>query len=126
LGHVDDPTRLDQLWAGAGVYVHGHSVGGTNPALLQALGAGAPTLAFDTPFNKEVLGSDEQLYPAEPSVLADRIRQTLNDDTLRSKWSRRGQGLIAERYSWPEISRRYLAALEEAAERRMRRDDRPT
>jgi glycosyltransferase involved in cell wall biosynthesis len=118
LGHVDDPARLDQLWAGAGIYVHGHSVGGTNPALLQALGAGAPTLAFDTPFNEEVLGGDEQLYPADAGILANRIREVLNDDSLRSEWSRRGQERIAEQYNWPDISEQYLAALREAAERR--------
>ena len=39
---------LNELWANAAAYVHGHSVGGTNPSLLQALGAGAPTLALDT------------------------------------------------------------------------------
>ncbi len=37
-------------------YLHGHSVGGTNPALLRAIGAGAPTVAFDVAFNREVLG----------------------------------------------------------------------
>ena len=58
LGHLDDQELLDELWANAGVYWHGHSVGGTNPALFQALGAGAPTLALDTPFNREVVAHD--------------------------------------------------------------------
>jgi glycosyltransferase involved in cell wall biosynthesis len=124
LGHVDEPAWLDQLWASAGVYVHGHSVGGTNPALLQALGAGAPTIALDTPFNREVLGAPEQLYAADPAQLAARIRQTIEDETLRQEWKRRGQRLVAERYDWSQISQRYLNALEDATERRL--NDRPT
>jgi glycosyltransferase involved in cell wall biosynthesis len=55
LGHVSDQRLLDQLWRHCGVLVHGHSVGGTNPSLLQAMGAGAPVVAFDTPFSREVL-----------------------------------------------------------------------
>ena len=42
LGGVWDQELLDALYAGASCYLHGHSVGGTNPSLLRALGAGAP------------------------------------------------------------------------------------
>ena len=75
LGHVDDQNLLNELWANAAVYVHGHSVGGTNPSLLQAMGAGAPTLALDTPFNAEVLPYAEHLFPDEAGSLAARISQ---------------------------------------------------
>ena len=51
LGGVWDSELLDQLYAGCFSYIHGHSVGGTNPSLLRAIGAGAPTLAFDVGFN---------------------------------------------------------------------------
>src|ERR1700722_1129064 len=77
LGHVDDQRLLTQLWAHSTVYVHGHSVGGTNPALLQALGAGAPTLALNTPFNAEVLPYPDQLFPHDPEALADRVRAAM-------------------------------------------------
>lgn len=118
LGHVDEPAWLDELWARAGAYVHGHSVGGTNPALLQALGAGAPTLALDTPFNSEVLSAPEQLYPASPARLAEKIRKLIDDESLRREWSQRGQRLVAARYDWSQISQKYLDALQEAQKRR--------
>ena len=70
LGHVHDQELLADLWAHCAVYLHGHSVGGTNPALLQALGAGSPTLALDTPFNREVLRRDDQLYPQDAAARA--------------------------------------------------------
>ena len=61
LGGVWDQELLDQLYANSFTYLHGHSVGGTNPSLLRALGAGAATTAFDVVFNREVLG-DSGLY----------------------------------------------------------------
>ena len=55
LGAVWDQTLLDQLYANAFVYWHGHSVGGTNPSLLRAIGASAAVNAFDVEFNRDVL-----------------------------------------------------------------------
>ena len=60
------PELLDQLYANALTYLHGHSVGGTNPSLLRATGAGCRTLAYDVHFNREVLG-DQARTGAVPS-----------------------------------------------------------
>ena len=56
LGRVDDQSVLDQLYANALTYLHGHSVGGTNPSLLRAMGAGTGVIAYDVSFNRDVLG----------------------------------------------------------------------
>jgi glycosyltransferase involved in cell wall biosynthesis len=111
LGHVDDQLLLNQLWAHSAVYVHGHSVGGTNPALLQALGAGAPTLTLDTPFNAEVVPFPEQRFPRDARVLADRIRSVMASPTLREEMARRGHSVIGERYSWEDVCRAYMDVL---------------
>lgn len=112
LGHVDDQELLSQLWAHAGVYMHGHSVGGTNPALLQALGAGAPTLALDTPFNREVIQNEEQMVPHDPSVLAERIKQLLADPEARARLRAHGQTVVETRYSWHGVCCSYLNVVE--------------
>lgn len=114
LGHVADQVLLTQLWANAGCYVHGHSVGGTNPALLQALGAGSPTLALDTEFNREVLKEDAQLFQGEAACLAGRIAMVLADKTQQDNFSSRGQDIVRRRYSWQDVSTAYLQALEDA------------
>jgi putative lipase involved disintegration of autophagic bodies len=44
---VWDQRLLNQLYGNALTYIHGHSVGGTNPSLLRAMGAGTATAAFD-------------------------------------------------------------------------------
>lgn len=122
LGHVDDQQLLQQLWAHAGVYVHGHSVGGTNPALLQALGAGAPTIALDSPFNVEVLEADgaghAQTYPHAADELAATIARVLGDPALRTAMRERGRRIVREHYAWSDVADRYLAALTLARDRR--------
>jgi glycosyltransferase involved in cell wall biosynthesis len=114
LGHVSDQELLLELWGQCGVYVHGHSVGGTNPALLQALGAGAPTLALDTVFNREVIQDDEQLFPHQANELAARIKALLADPASRARFRERGQAIVYDRYSWPDVISGYLDALCEA------------
>jgi glycosyltransferase involved in cell wall biosynthesis len=112
LGHVSDQHLLDQLWAHAAVYWHGHSGGGTNPALLQALGAGAPTLAFDTPFNREVLGSAEQLVPREARVVSQRLEEILHSPVLAAALRESGQAIVRARYDWTAVCRAYADLLE--------------
>ena len=117
LGHVDDQSLLTQLWAHSAVYVHGHSVGGTNPALLQALGAGAPTLALDTPFNAEVLPYPEHRYPHDAQILADRIQSITVSQQLQGQMAQRGRSVVRERYSWDDVCRAYMDTLVTLASR---------
>jgi glycosyltransferase involved in cell wall biosynthesis len=115
LGHVSNQELLSQLWANCAVYVHGHSVGGTNPALLQALGAGAPTLALDTVFNREVIGHEDQLFGADPAALAEKIAALVAAPERRAELAARGQATIRERYTWEDVCRRYMDVLVELA-----------
>jgi glycosyltransferase involved in cell wall biosynthesis len=55
VGAVWDQELLDALYFHAFTYLHGHSVGGTNPSLLRAIGAGTGVIAYDVDFNREVL-----------------------------------------------------------------------
>lgn len=115
LGHVDDQELLEQLWANAALYLHGHSVGGTNPSLLQALGLGAPTLALDTPFNREVLDDNEDsLFVAEAADLSARIRDVCagRDSVVSGDAARR---IVQSRYSWPAVLSSYEALLTDIA-----------
>lgn len=119
LGHVDDQLLLSELWANAGVYVHGHSVGGTNPALLQAMGAGAPTIVYDSPYNREVVGSEcaDQVYTRNAGDLAALINRVLSDPTLRGQLANRGRETVRDRYAWSAVAQRYLEVLDLARRR---------
>jgi len=111
LGHVSDQELLAQLWAHCAIYLHGHSVGGTNPALLQALGAGAPTLALDTRFNREVVQLESHLFPHSAQALRARLRQLLDDADARQELRANGQEVVRTRYRWDDVCARYESVL---------------
>lgn len=116
LGHVNDQALLESLWLHAGVYIHGHSVGGTNPSLVRAMGAGAPTLAFDTAFNREVLGNDTpNTFYTNHIELRTAICNLMASDEVRVQRSRAAREIVQRRYSWPLVLKRYETMLIDVA-----------
>jgi glycosyltransferase involved in cell wall biosynthesis len=111
LGHVSDQGLLSALWAHCGVYLHGHSVGGTNPALVQAMGLGAPVLALDTPFNREVVVRDDLLVPLETDVIARRADLLLRSPELRAAATAWGRARVATVYNWAAVCAGYELVL---------------
>jgi glycosyltransferase involved in cell wall biosynthesis len=76
LGPVYGPMLVESLLLGARGYFHGHEVGGTNPALLKAMGCGATVIALDTEFNRENLVNTGRYFTKDEGSLADQIRWT--------------------------------------------------
>ena len=72
VGPVWDAETLDQLYAHARLYLHGHSVGGTNPSLLRAMGAGSAVAAYDVGFNRGVLGPEARCF-VDPAGVATAV-----------------------------------------------------
>lgn len=68
LGAVYDQELLDAMYFHAYTYLHGHSVGGTNPSLLRAIGAGTPVIGFDVSFNRDVVDSRGWFFTDATSV----------------------------------------------------------
>jgi glycosyltransferase involved in cell wall biosynthesis len=106
LGSVWDQELLDALYAGAASYLHGHSVGGTNPSLLRALGAGASVVAFDVDFNREVVG-EAGLYFAEADDVTTVLKQVEADPDAARERARIGRFSVAERYRWDDVAAGY-------------------
>ena len=61
-GAIYDPVVLDTLRARSKMYLHGHSVGGTNPSLIEAMAAGALVFAQDNVYNRWVLGEGGRYF----------------------------------------------------------------
>lgn len=114
LGGVWDQDLLDALYANALTYLHGHSVGGTNPSLLRAGGAGASVIAFDVSFNREVLQGYGR-YFSNPEQLARRIEQAEADPTDTRRRGLELQEAIA-RYNWDDVADRYERLLTDLAD----------
>ncbi len=115
LGHIRDQRRLLALWQHAGAYFHGHSVGGTNPALVQALACGSPVVARDTPYNAEVLGPSAGILVAPtPGAISGALNELMADAALRARLTSAGRSRAAERFTWESVCESYEAALNEA------------
>ena len=113
LGHVSDEAELDSLWSSAGAYFHGHSVGGTNPALVQAMYCGAPIVARDTVYNREVLGSAGKFVNPNSNEIYSAIDMLMTNLNLASDFSKSAQKRAIENYSWNQVSDSYILVLEQ-------------
>lgn len=107
LGSIYDPSVLAPLRQNARLYMHGHSVGGTNPSLLEAMGAGSVVLAHDNPFNREVLGPQD-VYWRDVGELVERIQgwSARTPEDLQGARDRNRQR-IEEDYSWERLADQY-------------------
>jgi glycosyltransferase involved in cell wall biosynthesis len=121
LGHVDDQELLNQLWANAAAYFHGHSAGGTNPALLQAMGFGAPVIACDTPYNREVLG-DAGFFVRTAHDLVEAVTMLEQDPRLGDDQVERNRSRLADAYTWAGVCESYAQILGELAGRSQHAD----
>jgi glycosyltransferase involved in cell wall biosynthesis len=108
LGSVWDNGLLDSLYGHALTYLHGHSVGGTNPSLLRAMGAGAPVIAWDVNFNREVAGAAGR-YVRSPRDVGQQVEWAEADPSGAAARGREGQADVVARYRWSEVADGYEA-----------------
>jgi glycosyltransferase involved in cell wall biosynthesis len=108
IGRVNDQAVLDQLYGHALTYLHGHSVGGTNPSLLRAMGAGTAVLAFDVDFNRQVAG-DQGRYFAGPAALAGLLDEVERDPDAALQAGLALQTEAERRYDWDDVTDGYEA-----------------
>lgn len=108
-GGIYNTNHLNNLRYFSNIYFHGHTVGGTNPSLLEAMGSQAFIIANDNPFNKAIL-EDEALYFSD----AEDLTEILNKDLLKSDymhWVKKNFRKVQEQYNWPLIISHYKKVL---------------
>jgi glycosyltransferase involved in cell wall biosynthesis len=87
-------------------YIHATEVGGTHPALIEAMGRGALTLYRNTPENAEVAGGAG--IPFEPDELVDKLNMVLRmSETERESLRSQAIQRVRERYSWDAVTDAY-------------------
>lgn len=104
-------SAYEQLSSHAGAFVLAATVGGTHPVLVEQMAAGNAILARDTESNREVLG-DAGLYWNTPQQLGELLRATWPDATMRAALGEAARVRAAQRYSWEEVTSRYLELCE--------------
>lgn len=103
LDPIYDMGVLTALRSRATCYVHGHSAGGTNPSLVEAMHFGMPIIAFDCPFNRYTMDGRGAYFGS-----SDEIRQWL-DLVVSGGGAQFGiRELARQRYMWAEIGRKYF------------------
>jgi glycosyltransferase involved in cell wall biosynthesis len=116
LGGVWDQEQLDQLYANAYTYLHGHSVGGTNPSLLRAIGAGTAVLAYDVDFNREVIADSGRFFVG-PSDVAALVEAAEADPAGVDRDGARAR-VLARGYDWDAVAAGYEQLALSLAQRR--------
>ena len=106
VGGVWDQELLNDLYGGTLTYCHGHSVGGTNPSLLRAMGAGAPVVAHDNVFNREVTGGFARFF-SKPADIAASLLADEADQVGALERGAKGRSHAAEEYSWESVADDY-------------------
>ena len=104
LGGIYDQNEVEHLRQNARIYYHGHSVGGTNPSLLEAMATGCTIYAHDNPFNRSVLDENATFF-TDYQDLSIKIKQP--EKSHWSKWKELNQKKIREIYNWPGIIDQY-------------------
>jgi len=107
LGHVSDSEHVKELHCNCYGYIHGHSVGGTNPALLKALGYGNLVLALDTPFNRQVMERHGILFKNDADDLASKLQFVDDQPQVAERYRRQATQRILEEYTWDHITDQY-------------------
>lgn len=106
LGPVWDQRLLDALYSGATTYLHGHSVGGTNPSLLRAMAHRCAVIGYDCAYNRETTGGHAWWFD-NPAAVAALLEQAEADpEPLRLMADAAAQRVQAC-YRWPEVVREY-------------------
>jgi glycosyltransferase involved in cell wall biosynthesis len=101
-----------QLLANAAVYVQATEVGGTHPALVEAMGYGRVVAYNATPENEEVAGGAGLPFEVgRPETLSALLARVLDDPAGHSVWKERARERTRERYRWDDVADRYEAIL---------------
>jgi glycosyltransferase involved in cell wall biosynthesis len=111
VGPVYEMAALNALRQRATLYLHGHSVGGTNPSLIEAMAAGALVAAHDNPFNRWVLGNDGGIFFSSADDLS-ALMAAPPSPQARSLMIGNARQACEERYLWRDILSDYQGVVD--------------
>ena len=114
-GPIYDPAVVGPLRFHARAYLHGHTVGGTNPSLVEALWAGNPVIADDNLYNRWTAG-DAAAYFKDVATCSDAMEHMLVDDALVERCRAAARARARAAFEWNDVllayERECLALLE--------------
>lgn len=99
---IDAIYNLDILYAlrsNAGIYIHGHSAGGTNPSLVEAMFFGIPIIAYDVVYNRETTENKAYYFKSAGDIQSHLSSPSLSGEIMAE--------IAMRRYTWKHISAQY-------------------
>jgi len=111
-GPIYQRSTVNALRANARLYVHGHTVGGTNPSLVEALGAGSPVLAHDNPFNRGVAGPGAAYFD-ETESCGRELDRLLDSEAELERMRQASLARHRTAYTWERVLADYERCLDE-------------
>lgn len=110
MGGIYNLEHLNSLRYYSNIYFHGHSVGGTNPSLLEAMASQALIAAHNNDFNRGVL-KDNAYYFANPEEVKNLLESVIKNDNLQK--IKNNYQAIERDFNWEKINGDYLQLFEE-------------
>lgn len=111
LGAIFDPDVVQPLRFHSALYLHGHTVGGTNPSLVEALGAGNPVLAHDNVYNRWTAGPGQAYFTTAADVAAE-LDAILGSPELLARMSADARERYRSGLTWHQIGEQYRLLLD--------------
>ncbi len=117
VGRINDQILLNTLYQGANIYIHGHEVGGTNPSLLRAMGAGTMPLVIDAPFNKAVIAECGLVFSKKDCSLRKAVEDLEKNPDLVKRIGESAYARAESEFTWEKVTgehKRLFSALVKA------------
>ena len=112
VGRINDQAKLNGLYKGAYLYIHGHEVGGTNPSLLRAMQAATAPTVIDVPFNTSVVGNDGFIFSKEPGNLSGLLQCLVKETDKIKKIGLNAKARVEENFRWEDVVNRHKLLFE--------------
>lgn len=103
---IYDQEKLAVIRKNAYLYIHGHSVGGTNPSLIEAISLTDLNVLYDVCFNHDI-GGDNCLYFKEEGDLTRLLSNTKRLDNSKKKLGIKAKKLFKDNFTWDKIVGKY-------------------
>ena len=103
-GRINDQSKLNALYRGAYLYIHGHEVGGTNPSLLRAMDAGSAPVVLNVPFNAAVIGDTGVIFDKDNDSLSGILRDLVAHEATVQEIARRASLRAEKHFRWDTVA----------------------
>ena len=111
LGAIFDPDVVQPLRFHSAMYLHGHTVGGTNPSLVEALGAGNPVLAHDNRYNRWTAGEGQAYFSTAEDAEREIDRVSASQRRL-VEMSAAARARHRNGFTWRQVAEQYRVLFE--------------